>query len=172
MAGRAQPLREGTGMTNVTTRRRALASSALLVACLAVFAGCGNSSSSSSATNTSASDGATAVQNQFVDVVGQVSPQVVQILTNAGLGSGIVDNSNGDIVTNAHVVGNSPSFVVTLPGGTNHDATLVGTDPSNDLAVIHLTGATPSPATFGDSAGVRSGDIVWRREQELDDATG
>jgi S1-C subfamily serine protease len=70
------------------------------------------------------------------------------------------------------VVGISPSFVVTLPGATKHDATLVGTDPSNDLAVIHLTGATRSSATFGDSAGVRSGDIVWRREQELDDATG
>jgi putative serine protease PepD len=153
-------------MTNVTTRRRALASTALL------FAGCGNSSSSSSDTNTSASDGATADQNQFVDVVGQVSPQVVQIQTNVGLGSGIVYNSNGDIVTNAHVTGNSRSFVVTLPGGTKHDATLVGTDPSNDLAVIHLTGATPSPATFGDSTGVRSGDIVWRRERELDDATG
>lgn len=158
-------------MTNVTTRRRALASTAVLVACRAVFAGCGNSSSSSD-TNTSASEGATAVQNQFVDVVGQVSPQVVQIQTNVGLGSCIVYNSNGDIVTNAHVVGNSPSFVVTLRGGTKRDATLVGTDPSNDLAVIHLTGATPSPAMFGDSAGVRSGDIVWRREQELDDATG
>jgi putative serine protease PepD len=148
-------------MDDVTTGRRALASTALLVACLAVFAGCGNSTSSSSDTNTSASDGATVLQNQFVDVVGQVSPQVVQIQTNVGLGSGIVYNSHGDIVTNAHVVGNSRRFVVTLPGGTKHDATLVGTDPSNDLGVIHLTGATPSPATFRDSAGVRSGDIVF-----------
>src|SRR5919106_5779429 len=105
--------------------------------------------------------GATAVQDAFVNVVDRVSPQVVQIQTNEGLGSGIVYDGKGDIVTNAHVAGTSRRFLVTLDGGQRHTATLVGSDASNDVAVIHLDGATPAPATFADSAGVRSGDIVF-----------
>jgi S1-C subfamily serine protease len=50
---------------------------------------------------------------------------------------------------------------VTLSGGTREHATLVGTDPGNDLAVIRLSRSTPDPATFGESAGVHSGDIVF-----------
>jgi putative serine protease PepD len=149
-------------MIFVTTRRRALAASATMlagVAGVAGVAGCGGSYSSDA--GTSVSGGATAVQDQYVQVVDRVSPQVVQIQTDQGLGSGIVYDDNGDIVTNAHVAGNSRRFLVTLAGGDRHTATLVGTDPSNDLAVIHVNGASPSPARFADSSGVQSGDIVF-----------
>ena len=129
---------------------------------LAVLAGCGSDDSGgSSVAGTPVSAGATAIQNQFVDVVDRVSPQVVQIETDVGLGSGIVYDHSGDIVTNAHVAGNARRFLVTLEGGDRHEATLVGSDPSNDVAVIHLTDATPAPAAFADSSGVRSGDIVF-----------
>jgi putative serine protease PepD len=146
-------------MINVSTQRRALAATATMLVCLAVLAGCGDSSSSD--TGSSTSGDAAALQNQFMDVVDRISPQVVQIQTDQGLGSGIVYDDHGDIVTNAHVAGTSRRFLVTLAGGEKHEATLVGTDPSIDVAVIRLTDATPTPATFGDSAGVRSGDIVF-----------
>lgn len=143
-------------MIDVNTRRRVLA--ALMLVCVATVAGCGGGSSDAS---TSVSGGAAALQRQYVKVVDRVSPQVVQIQTSQGLGSGIVYDDQGDIVTNAHVAGTSRRFLVTLDGGDRHVATLVGTDPANDLAVIRLTGAQPSPATFADSSGVQSGDIVF-----------
>lgn len=147
-------------MIDVNTRRRVLAASALMLVCVATVAGCGGGSGSSDA-STSVSGGAAALQRQYVKVVDRVSPQVVQIQTSQGLGSGIVYDDQGDIVTNAHVAGTSRRFLVTLEGGDRHVATLVGTDRSNDLAVIRLTGAQPSPATFADSSGVQSGDIVF-----------
>jgi putative serine protease PepD len=102
-----------------------------------------------------------AIQAQFTDVVARVSPTVVRIQTRQGLGSGIVYDADGDIVTNAHVTSRATSFVVTLANGERHAAKLVGADPANDLAVIHLTGATPGPARFGDSSKVRVGDISF-----------
>ncbi len=148
-------------MTKINFRRRPIAATASVLVALAVLAGCGSSDSSSGTATTAVAGGATAVQEQFVQVVDRVSPQVVQIESNVGLGSGIVYDDNGNIVTNAHVAGNSRSFVVTLARGEKHKATLVGTDPSNDVAVIHLDDTTPAPATFDDSSDVRSGDIVF-----------
>jgi putative serine protease PepD len=100
------------------------------------------------------------LQRQFVRVVRRVSPQVVQIQTPVGLGSGVVFDSRGDIVTNAHVVDTARSFVVTLADGAQHAATLVGTDPGHDLAVVRLAGAKPPPATFADSRRLQVGDLV------------
>jgi putative serine protease PepD len=147
-------------MINVSTRRRAVAASASMLVGLAALAGCGGDGSSA-ASPAPVSGGATAVQRQFVQVVDRVSPQVVQIQTNQGLGSGIVYDGQGDIVTNAHVASNSRQFLVTLAGGDRHTATLVGSDPSHDVAVIRLNGARPAPATFADSSGIQSGDIVF-----------
>jgi putative serine protease PepD len=144
-------------MIKMTPRRRVLAAMASMLVGAAVLAGCGGSSDSGSAP----SNGALALQEQYVDVVDHVSPQVVQIQTAQGLGSGIVYDGKGDIVTNAHVAGNSRRFLVTLSGGDKHAATLVGTDPSNDVAVIRLSDVTPAAATFADSSGVRSGDIAF-----------
>jgi putative serine protease PepD len=148
-------------MHNLTRRRHVVAAIAPMLVCLAVLAGCGNDNSSSGPAPVAPSGGAAAVQDQFVKVVDRVSPQVVQIQTDVGLGSGIVYDDRGDIVTNAHVAGKSSTFLVTLSGGARHKATLVGTDPSSDLAVIRMSGAAPTPATFAASSGVRSGDIVF-----------
>jgi putative serine protease PepD len=73
----------------------------------------------------------------------------------------VVYDGKGDIVTNAHVAADARQFLVTLPDGGRERATLVGTDPRHDLAVIRLSSSTPDPATFGDSAGVHSGGIVF-----------
>jgi putative serine protease PepD len=107
-----------------------------------------------------AADSGMALQEAFVRVVANVSPSVVQVETSAGLGSGVVYDHKGDIVTNAHVVGSAKTFTVTLSNGERHPATLVGTFVPNDLAVIHLEGATPRPAKFGSSAALAVGDVV------------
>jgi putative serine protease PepD len=103
---------------------------------------------------------AAALQNDFVKVVDRVSPSVVVIETSSGLGSGIVFDTKGDILTNDHVVAGSTKFTVTLADGRQLAATLVGTYPTGDLAVIHVAATGLQPATFGDSSRLAVGDIV------------
>jgi putative serine protease PepD len=148
---------------------------AAAAACVVVLAvsGCGgskgkpsapapaaDSSSSSQASQSAASD---QLQSDYERVVGDVLPSVVQISTDGGLGSGVVYDSKGDIVTNAHVVGQATTFKVTQPtGGQPLTASLVGTYPSGDLAVIRVGngGGGLKPAKFGDSTRLRVGQIV------------
>jgi S1-C subfamily serine protease len=101
-----------------------------------------------------------ALQSQFVSVIRKVNPSVVLIETSSGLGSGVVFDSRGDIVTNAHVAGNSTSFTVTLASGRSVNGTLVGEFIPNDIAVIRVSAGNLHPATFGDSASLAVGDIV------------
>jgi putative serine protease PepD len=103
---------------------------------------------------------ALALQELFVRVVKDVSPSVVEIETPSGLGSGVVYDDKGDIVTNAHVVGTAKAFTVTLANGDRHPGTLVGSFPPNDLAVIHVEGANPPAARFGRSSALAVGDVV------------
>jgi putative serine protease PepD len=100
------------------------------------------------------------LQEQFVAVVEAVSPRVVQIQSPTGLGSGIVYDANGDIVTNAHVVEGASRFTVTLATGARHQATLVGADHTHDIAVVHLEGAQPTPAAFAPAPMPEVGDLV------------
>jgi S1-C subfamily serine protease len=100
------------------------------------------------------------LQSDFVDVVNQISPSVVVIETATGLGSGVVFDANGDILTNDHVVAGSTKFTVTFADGQKLPATIVGTYPAGDLAVIHVNGTNLHPATFGDSSTLAVGDIV------------
>jgi putative serine protease PepD len=103
------------------------------------------------------------VDERLVQVVRGLAPRVVQIETAEGLGSGVIYDRRGNIVTNAHVVGSSTTFTVTLAGGQRHRATLVGTFMADDLAVIRLApvpSPAPTPARFGDSAKTRVGQHV------------
>ena len=149
-------------MPEITTRRRLRAGAAIAVvaATAALVAGCGGGQAPT-AVVLPPSGSVAAIQKQYTDVVARVSPTVVQIQTPQGLGSGIVYDSDGNVVTNAHVTAGATSFVVTLANGKRHAAKLVGADPGNDLAVIHITDATPDPASFGDSSKVRAGEITF-----------
>ncbi|MEU6235351.1 trypsin-like peptidase domain-containing protein [Kitasatospora sp. NPDC047058] len=143
-----------------------------LLTALAV-AGCSSGSSSSTPVTTAATPaagsgtaapgGANQLQADYQRVIADVLPSVVQITTASGLGSGIVYDDKGDIVTNAHVVGTATAFTVTLANSTKPlDATLVAGYPDSDLAVIRLS-SPPSglkPATFGDSGKVQLGQIT------------
>ncbi|MFC4030262.1 S1C family serine protease [Streptomyces polygonati] len=110
-----------------------------------------------------ASSGGNGLQNAYQDAVRNVLPSVVQITTNTDLGSGVVFDTKGDIVTNAHVVGKAKNFKVSLAtGGKALDAKLLSAFPASDLAVIRLT-STPSglkTAAFADSSKVAVGQIV------------
>src|ERR1039458_6517517 len=77
-------------------------------------------------------------------------------------GSGIVINSSGTILTNYHVIENAIKVTVSLEKGQNVDAQVVGKDPSNDLAVLHVStdGLTLHPLTLGDSSSAQVGDPV------------
>jgi len=104
--------------------------------------------------------GAVALQSAIVKVVHDVSPSVVQIEDQAGLGSGIVFDSKGDIVTNFHVVRGASSFTVTTSNGKRYSAKLVGTFEPDDLAVVRVSGASLRPAQFADSSKLQVGDIA------------
>jgi putative serine protease PepD len=85
-------------------------------------------------------------------------PSVVQVESTGKLGSGIVFDGDGDIVTNAHVVSGARTFTVTTQDGTRHRATLRGAFPANDLAVIRTTDTGLKPARFGDSSKLKVGE--------------
>ena len=129
----------------------------------AVVAGCGSAASAGdpiSSAPVASVNGASSLQQRFVSIVRAVSPAVVQVRTRLALGSGVVFDTRGDVVTNAHVVGNATRFVVTLASGDSHPATLVGRDAGMDLAVIRIIGARPRPAPFANSAHVEVGDLT------------
>lgn len=103
-------------------------------------------------------------------VAAKASPSVVTIsvsaASEAGTGSGIVLTDDGYVLTNNHVVtldgdSSSGSISVTTNAGRIYTAKVVGTDPTNDLAVIKLNGASGlQPASFGDSGKLNVGDAA------------
>ena len=102
---------------------------------------------------------ALAFQRAVTDVVHHLSPSVVQIQSPEGLGSGVVFDSNGDIVTNNHVVAGGGPYNVTA-GARSYGASLVGRFPPDDLAVVRVSGAKLTPAAFADSSKLDVGDFA------------
>jgi len=82
--------------------------------------------------------------------------------TQQAEGSGFVYDLNGHIVTNQHVVAGAKSIQVTFWNHKTYDATLVGSDPSTDLAVVKVSAPESQlhPLTLGDSNAVAVGDAV------------
>jgi putative serine protease PepD len=99
------------------------------------------------------------------DVYNATHTGVVKITTDSGLGTGIVLDKSGDILTNDHVVEGANKFNVSFDSSNQtHSAKLVGTDPSDDLAVIKLentSGVNLTPLSLGDSDNVQVGDTVY-----------
>ncbi|MFF2626213.1 S1C family serine protease [Kitasatospora griseola] len=141
-----------------------LAAAALLVTgCSSAGKGSGSSTAAGAATTAPAPSASNQTEQDYQQVINQVLPSVVQITAGDSLGSGIVFDDKGDIVTNAHVVGTAQTFTVTLANSTKPlDATLVGSYPQSDLAVIKLSSPPGGlkPATFADSSKVAVGQIT------------
>jgi serine protease Do len=76
------------------------------------------------------------------------------------MGSGVVIDDKGHILTNHHVVAGADDVEVTFIDGKKLKGKIVGTDPMTDLAVLEVDGATAKPAEFGSSEQMRVGEWV------------
>jgi S1-C subfamily serine protease len=101
-------------------------------------------------------------------VAGKVTPGIVDINIKLGYqsgsaaGTGMVLTASGEVLTNNHVVEGSSTISVTVPStGKTYSATVVGTDPTEDVAIIQLQGASDMKTVpLGDSGSVKAGDSV------------
>ncbi len=103
------------------------------------------------------------------EVAAYVAPSVVTISADidgpfgpgGSIGTGVITTSDGEILTNAHVVKDATEIRVRLAGETEpRSATLLAADPGNDLALLRIDGDGFVPATFADPDSVRIGDSV------------
>ncbi|WP_346186582.1 S1C family serine protease [Streptomyces osmaniensis] len=153
------------------TRRPVVAVLALLC-CLGLLSACSSSPSSSSREEGDSTTQAALprtlravddLQDGYLKVIKNVLPSVVQIQGRRDLGSGVVYDDDGHIVTNAHVVGDEKTFRVTTAGSEKElTAQLVSSYPQQDLAVVKLQDPPDGlkAAKFGDSSEVEVGQIV------------
>ncbi|WLQ43493.1 trypsin-like peptidase domain-containing protein [Streptomyces laculatispora] len=142
------------------------------VCAIALVSGCSDSNSNSSGPDAtksgpvqqgSASKATGDLQDEYQSVIENVLPSVVQIDASDSLGSGIVYDTKGHIVTNAHVVGKEKTFKVSSATGEKVlSASLVAAYPEQDLAVLKLDTVPKGlkAAKFGDSDKVAVGQIV------------
>jgi len=79
---------------------------------------------------------------------------------NSGLGSGVVVSANGYILTNFHVVEAASDIQVSLNDGSTHKATVIGSDPESDLAVLQIKADNLPAITFGQMENLHVGDVV------------
>jgi S1-C subfamily serine protease len=126
----------------------------------------------------SSASAAAAQSTDFRDVIYQVTeqvkPAVVQVTNEqsaqgfssqsgaipVGVGSGIIYDNQGHILTNNHVVDGATKIVVSLTDGRAFTAKLIGRDPQTDLAVIQISGSNLPVAQLGDSTQMKVGDWV------------
>ncbi|MFJ7998675.1 S1C family serine protease [Streptomyces sp. NPDC096310] len=135
-------------------------SAALVGAYTGNDAGVGNGDTAIHGTTVSQSSAGT-----VAGVAQSVSPTIVEInaASNSGeaTGSGVIITSDGEIITNNHVISGASSVKVQLSTGKTYTARIIGTDADKDLALIKLEGASGlKTASLGDSSQVKVGDQV------------
>jgi S1-C subfamily serine protease len=128
-------------------------------------------SASSNPTSSTASSVVAAQPLSTAAIYQKAAPGVVTITTELarrgrvgeGTGSGIVLDTTGNILTNAHVIAGATQIQVTFSDGKTAAATLSGSSTSADLAVVHVSVAASSlhPLALGDSNMVRVGDAAY-----------
>jgi serine protease Do len=130
-------------------------------------------SPSTTAATPVAAAGPTNLPGSFNSLVQKAEPAVVQITNNqtppnafnqpaipTGVGSGIIIDDQGHILTNNHVIAGAQQLQVSLPDGRSFTAKLIGADPQTDLAVIQISGNSLPVASIGNSSKLLVGDWV------------
>jgi S1-C subfamily serine protease len=135
----------------VHRRRRRLALAVVLITCFALAGLGARADHTLAAGRTSAAAEDTGV----VDITAQLGSQ------DASAGTGIVISTTGEVLTNNHVIKGARRIEVTVPGGRDYQAQVLGTDPTHDVALLEI-GAAPglAAATLGDSSQTAVGDPV------------
>lgn len=125
-------------------------------------------------TNTRPSSNINITAMDVSDVVAKLRPSVVEIATESvssgnsifgqyisqGAGSGVIYSADGYIITNNHVIDGASSITVKTMDGTEYPATLIGTDPQTDIAVIKVDATNLTPAAIGDSDAIQVGEAT------------
>ena len=96
----------------------------------------------------------------FFEHFGKQPPFNGDTTPQQGLGSGVIVDSEGHILTNNHVIANADEVSVRLSDGRSFDATIVGADKRTDLAVIKIDAPELIPAALGDSDHLKIGEWV------------
>ena len=89
------------------------------------------------------------------------STSFMEMVPQEGQGSGFVIDKDGHILTNYHVIADARQVEVTLHNRRKYKATVVGTDPAHDLAVIQIKAPELVPAVMGDSRNLQVGQKVY-----------
>jgi S1-C subfamily serine protease len=148
--------------------RHVLGLTATAVVALAVGAGAGIAVAAHGSTPTGTATATSKTELSTAQIASRVSPGLVDVTSTLGYagataaGTGIVLTSNGEVLTNNHVINGATSVSVTdIGNGKTYKATVVGYDASHDIAVLQLSGASGlTTAATGDSSTVRVGDKV------------
>ena len=125
-----------------------------------------NSGTTTTASSTSTANSTSEIVKKTADSVVEISTESVvtgsfaQQYVQQGAGSGVIISQDGYILTNNHVINGANSVKVRLRDSTEYDATIVGSDSDNDIALLKVNATGLSPATFGDSNSLAVGDYV------------
>lgn len=125
-----------------------------------------NSGTTTTASSTSTANSTSEIVKKTADSVVEISTESVvtgsfaQQYVQQGAGSGVIISQDGYILTNNHVINGANSVKVRLRDSTEYDATIVGSDSDNDIALLKVSATGLSPATFGDSNSLAVGDYV------------
>lgn len=125
-----------------------------------------NSGTTTTASSTSTANSTSEIVKKTADSVVEISTESVvtgsfaQQYVQQGAGSGVIISQDGYILTNNHVINGANSVKVRLRDGTEYDATIIGSDSDNDIALLKVNATGLSPATFGDSNSLAVGDYV------------
>lgn len=100
------------------------------------------------------------LSDAMADAIEALSPAIVRVDARNRLpATGIVWSADGVIVTAHHIVERDDNIHITLHDGSTHEATLVGRDPNNDLAVLKVDGQL-TPASWGENESLKVGNLV------------
>lgn len=125
-----------------------------------------NSGTTTTASSTSTANSTSEIVKKTADSVVEISTESVvtgsfaQQYVQQGAGSGVIISQDGYILTNNHVINGANSVKVRLRNSTEYDATIIGSDSDNDIALLKVNATGLSPATFGDSNSLAVGDYV------------